>query len=64
MWGFQIFSWSLLLFEWADLFLKTYVTPEGTVSYNVLYYQQLSIARYQVCFYANNYQPVFSLGVS
>ena len=37
------------------LFLKNYVTSEGAVSHNVLYYQQLSIARYQVRFYANNY---------
>ena len=29
-------------------FLKNYVTSEGDVSYNVLYYQQLSNARYQV----------------
>ena len=28
---------------------------EVVVSHNVLYYQQLSIARYQVSFYANNY---------
>ena len=35
-------------------FLKNYVTSEGAVSHNVLYYQQLSIARYQVSFYANN----------
>ena len=36
-------------------FLENYVTSEGAVSHNVLYYQQLSIARYQVSFYANNY---------
>ena len=30
------------------LFLNNYITPEGTVSHNVLYNQQLSIARYQV----------------
>ena len=33
-------------------FLKNYVTPEGAVSHNVVYYQQLSIARYQVSFYS------------
>ena len=38
-----------------NLFLKNYITSEGTVSHNILYYQQLSIARYQVCFDANNY---------
>ena len=36
-------------------FLKNYVTSEGAVSHNVLYYQQLSIARYHVSFYANSY---------
>ena len=36
-------------------FLKNYSTSEGAVSHNVLYYQQLSITRYQVFFYANNY---------
>ena len=40
---------------WNCLFLKHYTTSEGAVSQNVLYYQQLSIARYQVGFYANNY---------
>ena len=29
-------------------FLKHYITSEGAVSHNVLYYQQLSIACYQV----------------
>ena len=37
------------------LFLKNYVTSEGALSNNVLYYQQLSIARYQESFYVNNY---------
>ena len=36
-------------------FLENYVTSEGDVSHNVLYYQQLSIACYRVSFYANNY---------
>ena len=36
-------------------FLENYVTSEGAVSYNVCYYLQLSIACYQVSFYANNY---------
>ena len=36
-------------------FLKKYITSEGAVSHNVLYYQQLSVARYQVSFYANSY---------
>ena len=33
------------------LFLKIYATSEGAASHNVLYYQQLSNARYQVSFY-------------
>ena len=37
------------------LFLINYTTSEEAVSHNVLYYQQLSIARYQVSFCANNY---------
>ena len=32
-------------------FLKNYVTLEAAVSYNVLYYQQLSVACYQVSLY-------------
>ena len=40
------------------LFLKNYVTSEGAISHNVLYYQQLSIARYKVSLYAiaNSFQ--------
>ena len=36
-------------------FAKTYVTSEGAVFHNVLYYQQLPMNRYQVRFYANTY---------
>ena len=36
-------------------FLENYVTSETAVSHNVLYYQQLSIDRYQAILYANNY---------
>ena len=36
-------------------FLENYVTSEGAASHNVLYYQQLSIACYQVSFYAKYY---------
>ena len=36
-------------------FLKNYITSEGAVSHNVLYYQQLPITRYQERFYAKNY---------
>ena len=38
-----------------DLFLKNYVTSEGAVCHNVLYYQPLPITHYQVRVYANNY---------
>jgi hypothetical protein len=34
---------------------KDYITLEGAVSHNVLYYQQLPITRYQVGFYAYHY---------
>ena len=47
-------SYSNILVE-NYFFLKNYITSEGAVSHNVLYYQQLSITRYQVKFYANNY---------
>ena len=36
-------------------FLKNCVTSKEAVSHNVLYYHQLSIACYQVSFYANIY---------
>ena len=42
------------------LFLKKYVTSEGAVSHNILFYQQLSIARLTSTFFATiiscNYQ--------
>ena len=31
------------------LFLKNYVTLEGVISYNIVHYQQLCVAGYQVC---------------
>ena len=34
-------------------FHENYVTSEGAVSHNVVNYQPLSIARYQVSFFAN-----------
>ena len=40
---------SIVLVE-SYIFLKNYVTSEGAVSHNVLYYQQLSIACLQVSF--------------
>ena len=52
--GFRV--WSLLnIWVRNYLFLKNYITSEGAVSHNVLYYQQLSIARYKVSFSAYNY---------
>ena len=41
--------WKLLLF------FENYITSEGAISKNVLYYQPLPITRYQVRLYANNY---------
>ena len=38
-----------------DFFFGNYVTSEGAVSHNVLYYQTLPNTRCQVRFYANNY---------
>ena len=37
------------------LFLKNYITSERAISHNIFYYQQLSIACYQVSLYSNNY---------
>ena len=51
-WGLE-FNLNILVRNY--FFLKNYVTSEGAVSHNVLYYQQLSIARCQVSIYANNY---------
>ena len=45
-----------IIFERNYLFVKNYVTSEGVVSHHILDFQhQLSIARYQVSFFANNY---------
>ena len=41
------------------LFLKNYVNSGRTVCHNALYYQQLSMACYQVSFNANNYFWVY-----
>ena len=38
-----------------DFFLENYITPDGAISHNVLYYQPLPITRHQDRFYANNY---------
>ena len=44
IWGLEI------EFVGNYFFLENYVTSEGAVSHNVLYYQQLPITRYQVRF--------------
>ena len=36
---------SFIIWVRNDLFLKNYVTSEGVISHNVVYYQQLPIAR-------------------
>ena len=36
-------------------FLENYVTSEGAVSHNALYYQPLPITHYEVRFFADNY---------
>ena len=41
--------------SWNCFFLENYSTLEGAVSHNVLYYQPLTITRYQVRIYANKY---------
>ena len=43
------------LSEKLTLSQKAEVTSEGAISDNVLYYQQLSITRYQVTFYTKMY---------
>ena len=45
----QIFKWKITSFS------KTMLLLEEAVSHNSLYYQQLSIARYKISFYAHNY---------
>ena len=48
---FQIEIWKYFTILVRNyLFLKIYVTSEGAVPDNVLYYQKLSNARYQVSF--------------
>ena len=43
------------------LSLKNFVTSEGAISHNVLYYQQLSDARYEVSSYTNNFLSKYQL---
>ena len=52
----KFLTWGLeIKFVENYFFLENYSTSEGAVSHNVLYYQPLPIARYQVRFYAKNY---------
>ena len=44
---------SFIIWVRIYLFLKNNLTSEGAVYHNVLFYQQLSIAHYQVSFYNN-----------
>ena len=47
---------SLLLFEWEmTSFSKTMLLQREPFLLNIFYHQQISITRYQVSFYANNY---------
>ena len=51
----RLHAWSLFnIWVRIYLFLKNYVTSEVVVSHNVLYYQQLSNAPYQVSFEVYN----------
>ena len=47
---FQIGIKYFIILVTHNLFLKNYGTSEGAVSHNVVYYQQLPNARYQVSF--------------
>ena len=52
----KILFWSLeIKLVETNYFLENYVTSEGAVSHNVLYYQQLPNTRYQARFNTNNY---------
>ena len=44
-----------IIFVENYFFLENYVTSEGAVSHNVLYYQPLPITRDQERFYDDNY---------
>ena len=54
MLDFEIWGLKIKIVE-NYFFLENYITSEGPVSHNVLYYQKLSITRYQVKFFADNY---------
>ena len=55
MLGFEVSKSNSNILMRNNFFFENYVTSEGAVSLNVIwYYQQLSIARYQVSWYAYN----------
>ena len=47
-------TWSCFFLEYY-IFLENFVSLEGAIPHNVLYYQQLSLTHYQVICYAQNY---------
>ena len=52
----KFLTWGLeIKFVENYFFLENYVTSEGAISHNVLYYKPLPITRYQVRFYADKY---------
>ena len=52
---FQMLDFLEIKFMEIYFFLVNYLTSEGAVSHNVLYYQPFPITRYHVRFYANIY---------
>ena len=49
VWGLEI------KFVENNFFLENYVTSDGEISHDVVYYQPFPITRYQVRFYADDY---------
>ena len=68
-WSHEVVCFQMLYFETSNskiwglenkfvefyLFLENYVTSDGAVSHNVLYYPNLTITRTQERFYDDNY---------
>ena len=60
MLDFETSIWGLeITFVESYFFLENYVTTEGAVSHNVLYYQQLSIA----CYTKLVFMPIIILSI-
>ena len=51
----EVSKWNSNILVENHFFPENYVISKGAVSHNGVYYQQLSIACYQVSLYANNY---------